>query len=132
MAKRRVFISFDYDIDRRYKNLLVAWDKNKLFDFNFYDGSVTVPVNSTKAGPIRRVISARIGACPRFLCIVGEEIHNSRWVAWEIDKAIELNRRIIAVKTNRLNTSPANLLNVGATWAQSFTYAAIKNAIEDS
>ena len=32
MAKRRVFISFDYDNDRHYKNLLVAWDQNKQFD----------------------------------------------------------------------------------------------------
>ena len=43
MAKRRVFISFDYDNDRHYKNLLVAWDQNKQFDLSFYDGSVTVP-----------------------------------------------------------------------------------------
>ena len=132
MAKRRVFISFDYDLDKHYKNLLLAWDKNKLVDFSFYDGSVTVPVNSTEAAPIRRVISARIGACPRFLCIVGEETHNSNWVAWEIDKAVELNRRIIAVKISRFNTSPANLLNVGATWALAFTFAAIKAAIDDS
>lgn len=131
MAKRKVFISFDYD-DRHYKNLLVAWDKNGQFDFSFYDGSVTDPVNSENAGPIRRVISQRIAACPRFLCIVGEHTYRSDWVAWEIDKAIELGRRIIAVKTDRFNTSPANLLNAGATWALSFTFDAIKKAFDDS
>ena len=82
MAKRKVFISYDYDNDRHYKNLLVAWDKNKHFDFSFYDGSVTVPVNSEDAGPVRRVISQRIKSCPRFLCIVGEETYTSDWVAW--------------------------------------------------
>ena len=132
MAKRRVFISFDYDNDRHYKNLLVAWDQNKQFDLSFYDGSVTVPVNSQDAGPIRRVISQRIAACPRFLCIVGKKTHKSDWVAWEIDKAIELDRKLIAVKTDRLNTSPANLLNAGATWAHSFTFDAIKKALDDS
>ena len=132
MAKRKVFISFDYDNDRHYKNLLVAWDKNKNFDFGFYDGSVTVPVNSETAGPIRRVISERIAACPRFLCIVGEQTYKSDWVAWEIDKAIALNRALIAVKTDRSNTSPANLLNAGATWALSFTFEAIKKALDES
>ena len=132
MAKRKVFISFDYDNDRRYKNLLVAWDQNKHFDLGFYDGSVTVSVNSEDAGPIRRVISQRIGACPRFLCIVGEKTHESDWVAWEIDKAIELDRKLIAVKTDRSNTSPGNLLNAGATWALSFTFDAIKKALDDS
>ena len=132
MAKRRVFISFDYDNDKRYKNLLLAWDKNKQFDFGFYDGSVKVPVNSEDAGPIRRVISQRIAACPRFLCIVGEKTHTSDWVAWEIDKAIELDRKLVAVKVSSSNTSPSNLLGAGARWAMSFTLDSIKKALDDS
>ena len=132
VAKRKVFISFDYDNDRNYKNMLVAWDKNKNFDFGFYDGSVTAPVNSAAAGPIRRVISGRIAACPRFLCIVGKQTHRSGWVAWEIHKAVELKRTLIAVKIERSNTSPTNLLGVGATWALSFTFDAIKKALAES
>lgn len=132
MAKRRVFISFDYDNDRHYKNLLVAWDKNKAFDFGFYDGSVTVPVNSPNAAPVRRVISQRIGDCPRFLCIVGKRTHRSDWVAWEIDKAVELKRRVIAVKTDPTNKTPANLFGIGATWALSFKFDSIKKALEES
>ncbi len=79
MAKRKVFISFDYDNDRHYKNLLVAWDKNDHFDFSFYDGSVTAPVNSQDAGPVRRVISQRIlrvhvssaSLAPRPISVIG-------------------------------------------------------------
>jgi hypothetical protein len=48
MAKT-IFISFDYDNDSRYKNMLLAWDKNKEFDFRFYDGSLRVDINSTNA-----------------------------------------------------------------------------------
>ena len=132
MAKRKVFISFDYDNDSHYKYLLSAWDRNGDFDFSFYDGSVTVPVNSDDAGPIRRVISQRIKACPRFLCIVGEKTHESDWVAWEIDKAVELKRKIIAVKIDRLNTTPNGLYGVGAKWALSFTLEAIKRAVDES
>lgn len=132
MAKKKIFISFDFDHDKHYKNLLVAWDKNDLFDFSFYDGSVTVPVNSTDAGPIRRAISKRISACPRFLCIVGKHTHRSGWVAWEIQKAVELKKKIIAVKTDRSNTAPPALYGVGARWALSFTFESIKKAIESS
>lgn len=132
MAKKKIFISFDYEHDRHYKNLIVAWDKNELFDFSFYDGSVTVPVNSTDAGPIKRVISQRIAACPRFLCIVGKHTHKSSWVAWEIDKAIDLKRKVIAVKTDKSNVTPTGLYGVGATWAMSFTFDAIKKAIDES
>lgn len=132
MAKKRVFISFDYDEDKHYKNLLAAWDKNDLFDFKFYDGSVKVPVNSTDAGPIRRVISQRIDDCTRLLCIVGEETHKSDWVAWEINKAKEKNKKLIAVKTEKGNTTPNALYNSGATWALSFTFESIKKAIDES
>lgn len=132
MAKKKIFISYDYDNDKHYKNLLVAWDKNGLFDFSFYDGSVTTPVNSTNAAAIKRVISQRISASPRFLCIVGKHTHKSDWVAWEIDKAVELKKKIIAVKTDRSNTTPNGLYGVGATWALSFTFDSIKKAIEDS
>ena len=35
MAKKTVFISYDYDYGRHLKNLLVVWDKNGRFDFTF-------------------------------------------------------------------------------------------------
>ena len=38
MAKKKVFVSFDFDHDKHYKYLLEAWDANPDFDFVF-DGS---------------------------------------------------------------------------------------------
>ena len=132
MAKKKVFISYDYDNDRHYKNLLVAWDANKEFDFSFYDASVDVSVDSDDAAEIKRVISARISNSTHFLCIVGEKTHKSKWVAWEIDKAVELKKKIVAVKTAKDNTTPTGLYGIGATWALSFTFASIKKALEDA
>ncbi|MFH2055820.1 MAG: TIR domain-containing protein [bacterium] len=132
MAKKRVFISFDYDNDRHYKNLLVAWDKNDLFDFGFYDQSVTVAVNSDNAARIKSVVSARISGATYFLCIVGEETHKSEWIAWEIDKAVALKKKIIAVKTAKNNTTPTGLYGVGATWALSWTFESIKEALDEA
>ena len=132
MAKKTVFISYDYDNDKHYKNLLVAWDANKKFDFSFYDASVDVSVDSDDAAVIKRVISARINNATHFLCIVGEKTHKSKWIAWEIDKAVELKKKMVAVKTAKDNTTPTGLYGVGATWALSFTFAAIKKALDDA
>ena len=68
-------------------------------------------------------------ACPRFLCIVEKTTHKSGWVAWEIGKAVEMNRKIVAVKTDRSNTTPTGLLMVGASWALSFNLEAIRKAL---
>ena len=130
MAKKKVFISYDYDNDKHYKNLLLAWDKNSDFDFSFNDESVDVSVDSNKRDVIRRVISARINDSSRFLCIVGEKTHKSSWVKWEIEKAVELKKKIVAVKTAKDNDTPSALLGVGAEWALSFNFDALKKALD--
>lgn len=130
MAKKKVFISYDYNNNRRYKNLLLAWDKNSEFDFSFYDQSVDVSVDSTDSAAIARVISARINKSTYFLCIIGKATHKSKWVAWEIKKAIELKKKLIAVKIDSEHTSPSEILGIGATWALSFTLSSIKEAIK--
>lgn len=132
MAKKKVFISYDYDNDKHYKNLLVAWDKNKLFDFYIYDQSVDISVNSTDAAAIKRVISARINNSTYFLCIIGKKTYKSAWVDWEINKAKELKKKIVAVKIEKGNTSPSSILNIGASWALAFTFDSIKNAINNA
>ena len=128
MAKT-IFISYDYDNDKHYKNLLTAWNANGTFSFNFDDHSADISINSTNAAAIKRAISAKINNATYFLCIVGARTHNSSWVKWEINKAAELNKRIVAVKTSSANTAPTELYGVGATWAMSFTEAGIISAV---
>ncbi len=129
MAKKKVFISYDYENDKHYKNLLLAWDANQQFDFYISDYSADVSVNSTDAAVIKSVISRYINQGAVFLVIVGKNTHKSKWVSWEISKAIEMGKKIVAVKTDRENTSPIELMGIGASWAMSFTYESISNAI---
>ena len=132
MAKKKIFVSYDYDNDKHYKNILLAWDKNSEFDFGFSDQSADVSIQSNNAIAIKRAISAKIKSATYFLCLVGEETSRSSWVNWEIDKAIELKKKLVAVKISPTNAAPSGLLGVGAAWAMSFTFNAIKNAIEDA
>ena len=132
MAKKRVFISYDYDNDKHYKNLLLAWDANKQFDFYISDYSADVSIKSTNATAIKSTLSRYINQGTVFLVIVGKNTHKSDWVKWEINKAVELGKKIVAVKTDRGNTSPSELMGVGASWAMSFTYDAISKAIKEA
>lgn len=132
MAKRKIFVSYDYDNDRHYKNLLLAWDKNHEFDLGFSDQSADVSIQSTNATAIKRAISAKINAATCFLCLVGEKTSGSGWVIWEIDKARELRKKLVAVKISPTNKTPDGLYGVGASWAMSFNFDAIKDAIENA
>ncbi len=130
MAKPKIFISYDYDNDKHYKNMLLAWDKNDEFDFAFSDHSADVSIQSTNAEAIKQAISAKINSATHFVCIVGSKTSSSGWVTWEIDKAKELKKKLVAVKTASDNKTPSGLLNVGTSWAMSFTFDAIKKAID--
>lgn len=133
MAKKSVFISFDYDNDAHYKNLLLAWNKNEDFDFGFYDGSLRESINSTNATYIKSQIRPKILAATRLLCIVGKETGTSDWIDWEIEVAVANNKKLIGVKIEKSNSSPTRLLgNLGTKWALSFNFDAIKKAIDES
>jgi len=132
MANKKIFISFDYDNDRHYKNLLLAWDKNKEFDFEIYDGSLRDAIDSTNATYIKSKIKPLISKATHLLCIVGEKCGNNKWIEWEVQTAINLKKKLIAVKVEKSYTSPDALLNSGAKWALSFNFAAIKNALDSA
>lgn len=128
MAKK-IFVSYDFDNDRNYKNTLLMWDANKQFDFSFEDTSCDCSVNSLEAAPVKRVISQKMSNSDCVLVIVGASTHRSTWVAWEIEKAVELGKKVVAVKINSSYTSPSALIGIGASWAMSFEFDAIKAAI---
>lgn len=125
---KKVFISYRNDAEGgRHKNLLVAWSKNDSFlDFKFNDLSIGTSINSTNANYIKSVIKRKISECDTVLCLVGENTADSDWVNWELEKAVELNKQILAVKINNSYNSPEKLKSIGADWVRSFTLASIK------
>jgi Thoeris protein ThsB, TIR-like domain len=130
MAKKSVFVSFDYDNDRHYKDLLCAWDANPDFDFSFNETFPKVAVDSNDAEAIKSVLAQKIGAATHLLAIIGKYTY-SGWVGWEINKAKELKKKLVAVKIDREYTAPAALFGSGATWAMSFTRDAVLEALKE-
>ena len=129
MDKNRVFISYDYDNDKTSKDQLLGWDADKEFDFSSYDQSLDISVDSHDAAAIKRDISARIGDSSHFLCIVGKQTHLSGWAAWETGKAVELKKKLVAVKIDSIYNSPTAMQRVGASWSTMFNFDSIKKAI---
>lgn len=130
MAIRKIFVSYDYPTDAKHKNLLVAWANNSDFAFSMNDQSVDESVDSTDIAAIKLGILAGISAATYFFCLVGKDTHKSKWVAWEIARAVELKKRLVVVKIDRRYVSPAGLLNQGARWAFSFTLDGITKTLD--
>jgi hypothetical protein len=129
MAKNKVFIGYDYDHDKASKDRLLGWDANREFDFSSYDQAFGVAVDSPEAVAIKQDLTARIGDSSHFLCIVGKETYRSVWMAWEIRKAVELKKKLVAAKTDSTNNSPTAMQGVGASWSTTFNFESIKKAV---
>jgi hypothetical protein len=129
MAKNKVFISYDYDNDKASKDRLLGWDANNEFDFSSYDQSFGVAVDSPEAVAIKQHLAALIRDTSYFLCIVGKESYRSGWLAWEVQKAVELKKKVVAAKTDSINNSPRALQSAGASWSTMFNFDSIKKAM---
>ena len=141
MAKKRVFVSFDFENDKRYKYLLEAWDANADFDFVFSDATPK-EIDSTNVGRVKAALTARINNSPRTLVIVGKEankLHKDykligfrNWINFEVHQSKLNHNKIAAVKLDRSYVSPEKLFGAGATWAMSFTETAVIKALNDA
>nr|DAY00369.1 MAG TPA: TIR-like domain protein [Caudoviricetes sp.] len=141
MAKKRVFISFDYTNDKSYKYLLDAWDSNKNLDFVFEDCSAD-EIMSDNIPTIKAGLTRRINQSDYTLVIVGKEankIHPDskeigyrNWINFEIAQSKKNGNKLVAVKLDKSYESPEQLYSSGASWAMSFTQAAIIKALSEA
>jgi len=130
---KQVYLSFDHQNDGYYRDVLVTWSKMPGFaQLWVNDQPPTVPVDSPEAEPSKQSLARRIGAASGLLCVIGAESSTNGWMEWEIRKADELGKRIIAVRINRDCAVPELLSDLGATCAMSFTYEGIRRAIEEA
>jgi hypothetical protein len=141
MAKKKVFISFDYDNDRRYRYLLKALAENPGSQIEFED-LTPEEIQSYNVGRIKAALSSRIGISTHTLVIIGahansyhpdrEEIGTRNWQWWEIEKSSELGKGFVAVKIDSSNSPPDPLYGKGATWAKTFKVESILKAINNA
>jgi len=132
-STKQVYLSFDHESDGYYKDVLVTWSKMPGFaHFWINDRPPAVPPDSAAAEPIKQALAKRIAAASGLLCVVGTNCCTNGWMQWEIRKADELGKRIIAVRTNRECAVPELLSDAGATCAMSFTFEGIRRAIDEA
>lgn len=136
--RKRIFICFDYDNDRRYRYLLSALNENTSSSIEFED-LTPEEIQSYSVGPIKAALTRRIKRSTHTLVVVGghandnhadwREIGERNWQWWEIERSKQEGLGLIAVKIAGSNQTPDPLLGAGATWARAFRVESIVNAI---
>lgn len=128
--KQKIFVSYYHDADKHYKRLLTAWSANDKFELEFEDVSTDVSIKSENDAYIRRVIADKIKQCDVFVVLIGKKSHKRDWISWEIAKAKEYGKKIVAIKIRKNYASPQELLSAGTVWVYEYNEKKIRDAIE--
>lgn len=141
MAEKHVFISFDFENDQKYKELLNALSANANSDISF-DDRTPGEIQTNSVDRVKAVLTKRITDSTHTLVIVGAhansnhpdraQIGTRNWQWWEIEKSAELGKKLVAVKINSSNDSPEPLKGKGASWARTYKIDSILNAINSA
>ena len=132
MAKPKVFVSYDHSEDARHKRLLQAWDANPDFDFEMDSRGPNLAIDSDEAAVVKAALTKMMKSATHLLVVVGAKSHQSKWMAWEIDRAKQIDTRLklAAVKLAKENATPLGLLDCGTAWATSFERDRIVEALK--
>ncbi len=94
-TRRNAFISFAYE-DINEVTLLRGHAKNERSDIDFADWSVREPFDSDRSDYIRRKITERISQASVTVVYLSEDTPKSSWVKWEVEKSLELGKKVVA------------------------------------
>lgn len=140
-ATKRIFISFDYDHDRRYRYLLSALKANSGSAINFEDVTPG-EIDTNDVGRVKAVLTSKIRSATHTLVILGayanvkhkdsDKIGTRNWQWWEIEKSKTEGKGLIAVKINPNSPTPVPLYGSGAKWARIFKVDTILKAINEA
>jgi hypothetical protein len=138
MAKKKGFVSLDYEEDKHYYFLLKAWDANSDFEFSFSDYT-SKEIQSDSVPVIKTNLTKKIKEATYTLVLVGAganrrhkdaaEIGYKNWQNFEVAQSKANRNKLVGVKIDRANESPDELLNAGASWALSFSQNSIIDAL---
>ena len=138
MAKPKIFVSFDFEKDRQYTYTLNMWNSNPNFEFTCDDRSPS-EIQTESVSVVKNVLSRKINEAAVVVVIIGEdanrlhkdwrEIGYRNWQNYEIAKAKELRKRLVAVQISSQYEYPEELRGVNATRVYSFTQDAIIKAV---
>lgn len=100
MAKRQVFLSFDYDEDVIRASQIKemgALEKETLFSGNGWE-----KVKYQNDNSIKKWIEENMKYRSCVIVLIGEKTSNSEWVLYEIKKAVENNKPIFGIYIHNL------------------------------
>ncbi len=95
--KRRIFLSFHAE-DKQQVQGFRLMSSNPNLDLDFYDGSLSAPINSEDSSYVKKVLRPKIARASILVCLIGSGTAWRDWVDWEIQTAYELGKGVCGIR----------------------------------
>lgn len=93
-----VFISHSWDYSEPYKTVKSWLDETPLFCWADYSVPISNPLDTKSNVELQHKIRQKISLCSCVVILSGMYVAYSKWIDYEINAAIELNKPIIGVR----------------------------------
>ncbi|WP_321519238.1 TIR domain-containing protein [uncultured Bacteroides sp.] len=141
MVKKKVFVSFDHDNDRQYRNLLEEWNANSEFEFCFNNLSPN-EIKKEDIPKVKDALTRKISQADYTFVIIGKEANKEskhhaeigykNWQNFEVAQSKAYKNKLVGVKLDKKFESPDELVGCGAKCAMSFTEDIILKALKET
>lgn len=141
MAKKKVYVCFDYDRDKHYKYLMEAWDANSNFDFTFNDQSPD-EIQSNDISVIKACLTKKICAANYTVVLAGRDANKrhkdsvqigyKNWQNFEVARSVANGNKLIVVKLPEYTEAPEEVYGHGADWVDEFSQHKIIAALDSA
>ncbi|RGR97297.1 TIR domain-containing protein [Phocaeicola coprocola] len=141
MAKKKVYVCFDYDRDKHYKYLMEAWNANPNFEFLFNDKSPR-EIQSYNISVIKSCLTKKIKEANYTVVLAGkdanklhkdaEKIGYKNWQNFEVAQSVENGNKLIVVNLPDSTDAPDECYGHGAIWAGKYSQENIIKGLDEA
>lgn len=138
MAKKKVYVCFDYDRDKHYKYLMEAWNANPDFEFTFNDRSPR-EIQSDDISVIKACLTKKIKEADYTVVLAGKdansrhsdstEIGYKNWQNFEVARSVDYGNKLVIIELPDYYEAPEECYGHGAIWAGKFNQENIINGL---
>lgn len=138
MAKKKVYVCFDYDRDKLYKYLMNAWSANPNFEFSFNDQSPD-EIQSDDVTVIKGCLTKKINEARYTVVLSGRDANKfhkdagkigyKNWQNFEIARSVANGNRLIIIELPEYSGAPDECYGHNAIWAGKYSQENIINGL---
>lgn len=126
----RLLISHSWSYPNHYETIKKWLDSSSLFRWSNHSISADNPFDSSTDKELREKLTHQISGCSAVIVVAGMYSNYSKWIDYEIDEAVRMNKPIIALRPFGSERTPLKIKN-NATILVNWSSIGLLNAVRE-